>query len=126
MSKPSLLTILQAAAALPSGELRVLIALIAKPDQTLEQLADEVGVTIRYLSNILPNMDRRGIITHRVRVIGYCKVENIYLPHPVLNYEALAAEYLAATSGAKITTDCLNELAGAENGCQVDLNTKEA
>jgi len=126
MSKPSLLTILQAAAALPSGELRVLIALIAEPDLTLEQLAEQVGVSARYLSNLLPAMDRRRIITRRARVIDYCKVEYIYLAHPVLNYESLAAEYLSTTPGANTTTNCSDQLAGADNGCQVDLNSKEA
>jgi len=119
------LTILQAAAALPYGELRILIALTTKPNLTREEIADQVGLSPDYLTSILPSMCRKNIIARRFRVIGDDQVKSIYLPHPQLRYEAIAAEYLATMPGAGMSTNCPNELAGTDNGCQVSLNTKE-
>jgi hypothetical protein len=84
---------LRAAAALQSGDLRILIALATTPNLTRHQLADLLGLTPDYLSNRLPDLGRRTIVTRRVRVIGYNQVEDIYLVHPGIDLKAIATQY---------------------------------
>lgn len=89
MTAVPLLSILQAVA----GELRILITLIAKPGMTPEQIADQLGLSPKFVTTVLPAMCRKNIITYRVRMVGYQKFEDIYLPHPGLNFDAIAAQY---------------------------------
>lgn len=87
---------LRAAAALQSGDLRILIALATTPSQTRRQLADLIGLTPEYLGNRLPDLERRKIVTRRVRVIGYDQVENIFMVHPGIDLKTIATQYVAS------------------------------
>ena len=94
MTTPNVLTILQAAAVLPYGELRVLIALTTEPNLTRTQLVDQVDVSPDYLTTLLLAMTHKKLITRKVRIVGDDEVESIYLLHHELNFEAIATQYL--------------------------------
>lgn len=116
MSKQKLLTLLRAAAALPFGELRILIALIAQPDLTVDQLAEQIGASTRYLSSLLGTMCAKRIITSRVRVIGYHEVEEIFMPDPDLNFETLAPQYVPKARSATAPASCSANLTTINQG----------
>lgn len=114
MSKQKLLALLRAAAALPSGELGILIAIIAQPNLTVDQLAQQIGGSNRYLSSLLSTMCDKRIITSRVRVIGYHEVEEIFMPHPDLNFETLAPKYVPKARSAASSESCSADLVNTD------------
>ena len=116
MSKPSILSVLQAAAVLPSGELRVLIALNTRPNLNLIELAGQVDVSPDYLTTVLSAMTQKRLITRKVRVVGDDDVENIYLLHPDLNFETLSTQYLPNARGTAAPASCSANLITTNQG----------